>query len=54
VDTIFSKIVSDLRAETDSLCEVMMETQLQAAVDSIVQVRREEEMKIRRRLMKNE
>jgi hypothetical protein len=54
VDTIFSKIVSDLRAETDSLCEVMMETQLQAAVDSIVQVRREEERKIRRRLMKNE
>lgn len=54
VDTIFSKIVADLRAETDSLCEVMMETQLQAAVDSIVQLRREEERKIRQRLMKNE
>ncbi len=31
-----------------------METKLWAAVDSIVQVRREEEIRIRRRLMKNE
>ncbi len=54
VDTVFSKIVADLRAETDSLCEVTMETKLWAAVDSIVQVRREEEIRIRRRLMKNE
>lgn len=54
VDTVFSKIVADLRAETDSLCDVMMETKLQATVDSILQVRREEEMRIRRRFMKNE
>lgn len=53
VDTVFSKLVADLRAETDSLCNVMMDTQLQAAVDSILQIRREEEIRIRSRLMKN-
>ncbi len=52
VDTLFSKLVADLRAETDSLCEVMMETKLQGAVDSILEVRRAEERKIRERLMK--
>ncbi len=52
VDTLFSKLVADLRAETDSLCEVMMETELQGAVDSILEVRRAEERKIRERLMK--
>ena len=53
-DTIYSKLVAGLRAETDSLCEIMMETKLQAVVDSLVQLRKEEEARIRQRLMKNE
>lgn len=52
VDTLFSRLVADLRIETDSLCEVMMETQLQRATDSLVLVRKAEEKKIRQRLSK--
>ncbi len=52
VDTLFSRVVAGLRAETDSLCEVMMETEMQAAVDSILELRKAEEIKIRDRLLK--
>lgn len=52
VDTLFSRMVGELREETDSLCEVMMKTQMQAAVDSILKMRRAEEARIRERLKK--
>ncbi len=49
VDTLYMDLVEGLAAEMDSLCQVRMATELDAAVDSILEVRRREEAALRKK-----
>jgi len=50
VDTLYSRQVDGLRQELDSLCDLLMERELQATIDSMLRVRRAEEEALRRRI----
>lgn len=52
VDTLFTREVKTLRPILDSLCEVMQGERLPKAVDSLLEVRREEERRLRARIPK--
>lgn len=54
VDTLFTRQVKALKAETDSLCEQLMEDQLQQIVDSLLVVRRAEIIRLRERVRSTE
>lgn len=53
VDTLFTRQVKELRAETDSLCELLIDSKLQSMVDSLLEIRRKEIVRLRQRVRNN-
>lgn len=54
IDTLFSRQVSALKQETDSICEEMMANELQMMVDSLLIERRKEIARLRDRVRGND
>ena len=54
VDTLYSKEVKTLRPYLDSLCEAQFDSLVQRAVDSLLEVRRAEEIRLRNRIPKGQ
>ena len=52
VDTLYTREVKTLRPYLDSLCDSNFDAMVAQAVDSLLQVRREEEIKLRKRIPK--
>lgn len=52
VDTLFTQQIKAFRAHLDSLCDANREELIQLAVDSIIKVRREEERRLRARILR--
>jgi len=50
IDTIYLERVTQLRPYWDSLCAASHDSLLEVALDSIIRVRREEEIKLRSRI----
>lgn len=53
-DTIYLEKISGLRDSLDSACLVNFEVEVQKAMDSIIEIRKIEEQKIRLRIQNNE
>jgi hypothetical protein len=54
IDTLYSREVRQLRPYLDSLCESIFDEEVQWAVDSMLEVRRAEEERLRRRSIDGE
>ena len=53
VDTLYTQRVKGLRAELDSLCQLDFDERVKLAVDSIIEVRKAEEVRLRQRAIEN-
>ena len=50
VDTLYNEVVQQLSADMDSLCELNFEKNVQIMIDSILQMRRLDEERLRRKI----
>lgn len=53
VDTLFTQEVKTFRPYLDSICDANRDEMIRLAVDSIIEVRREEERRLRARILKS-
>ena len=54
IDTLYKKQVRNLGPEMDSICNLHFDQRVAEAVDSIIKVRKEEEVRLRARILGNE
>ncbi len=50
IDTLYTRQARSMRVELDSLCQSMFEAEVDRAVDSILPIRRAEEIRLRQRI----
>lgn len=54
IDTLYSEEVRELRPYLDSICESIFDEAVQEAVDSMLEIRRAEEERLRRRAIEGD
>lgn len=54
IDTLYLRKVAVLRPQLDSACDANFAADLQKAVDSLMKIRREEEARLRERLLQQQ